>query len=338
MAEQTENRIKIGLAGLGGHGRTIRNAIDQSGCFEVVGVFDPNQEEAAAASSQFGCGIAPSFEALLDIEGIEGISLVTPNKLHLAEIEQATAKGLHIFVEKPITVTVDEAHKAVALSQASGKILMVGQNMRYGRTARLAKEYIESGKLGQLTSLEIHFSSPSLRFMPEGSWRFQTVMLPMVQLGIHAIDLVHFWLGDVTNVSATARSLHTSEGIYDNIVAMFKLHDGLLGTMVSNYNTQVAFLLHLAGTEGSLRCTPHKLWFRRTDQTDGNGEGEAEEHDFTAFNAESYLRQMKAFAEAIRTNTQPETDVIAGFKALAVVEAMQESIQDGQWKKVRSYE
>jgi predicted dehydrogenase len=143
----------------------------------------------------------------------------------------------------------------------------------------------------------------------------------MMQLGIHAVDLVHYLLGPIISVFAHARAITTSAGVVDNVVAAFTLGGGELGTLVSNYCTPVEFNFRIAGTEGALSGTPLVAQFTPRDI-----EATPEVCDTSANGFASYAAQMQAFADAVRERTEPETDGWAGLQALAVVEAMAESI------------
>lgn len=324
--------VRVALVGLGGHGRTIRDATGAAGNLEVVAVYDPNDAEASAAADQFGCPAAPSYGALLERDDLEAVVLVTPNHVHRAQAEAAFARGLHVFVEKPIANTVADGRAIIRASEQAARVLAVGHNMRFSRSARLAKEVLAQGRLGEVVTVEVHFSGDNTRSMPREAWRLrpdQCPLLPVMQLGIHALDLVHFLLAPIADVQAFARSVTTQPGVVDSVAATFRTDGGATGTMVSNYCTPVRFEYRISGTEGSLRCTPHHASFQSSASPDGAGPGPPEEHDFSAFGRESYDLQMADFGHAVRQGTAPVSDGWSGLQALAVVEAMAESVERG---------
>ncbi len=327
----------MGLVGLGGHGRTIQTACAAAGNLAVASVFDVAADEARAAAVRFGCAAAPSYEALLARGDLDAVVLVTPNPVHRVQAEAALSTGLHVFVEKPLANTVADGQAMVEAAQAAGRILAVGHNLRFSRSAQWAAGVLAEGRLGRLVSVEIHFSADGTRRVAARSWRLRPdtcPLLPVMQLGIHALDLVHTLVGPIEEVSAFARSVTTPPGVPDSVAATFRVAGGPMGTMVSNYCTQVAFEYRLAGTEATLRCTPHRAWFRTAADTDGHGDGPAEEHDWTAYEGESYVRQMHAFGEAVRRGTPLQTDGLAGLHALAVVEALHRSSESGKPQRV----
>ncbi len=184
--------------------------------------------------------------------------------------------------------------------------------------------------MGEVVSFEIHFSAANTRHLAADAWRLrpdQCPLLPVMQLGIHGLDLIHFLLGPIDEVYAFARSVTTRPEVTDSVTAALRIGDGPIGTMVSSYCTQVLFEIRIAGTDGTLRMTPHYDWFRSTEATDGRGDGPAETADFRAYDIESYARQMEVFGEALLNRVAPESDGWSGLQALAVVEALQQSIQ-----------
>lgn len=330
--------MRVGLVGLGGHGETIQRAVEHAAALVVAAVYDPVETHAGAASRRFGCAVASSYEALLRRDDLDAVVLVTPNALHRRQVEAAIEAGRHVFVEKPIANTVADGRAMVEAAEAKGRVLIVGHNMRYGRAARQAHKMLNAGRLGKVVSIEIHFSSDTIRRLPSDAWRLQPdqcPLLPVMQLGIHAIDLAHYLLGPIVEVHAFAQSVTTSPGVIDSVVASLRMENGTLGTLVSHYCTQVTFAYRLAGTDGTLRCTPHRVWFRRNDDTDEHGDGAAETYDYAAH--ESYVLQMEAFGEAVRRRTPPETDGWTGLQAVAVVEALHRSTETGTPQLVRSF-
>ena len=319
--------MKIGLVGLGGHGRTIQQACENVSNLEVVAVFDPDKSEAEAAANRFECYQAISYEELIRRENLEAVILVTPNHVHRKQVMAAFDAGLHVFVEKPIATTLDEGMAMISKSEANGRVLMVGHNMRFWKTTRKAKDWLGKGKLGQVISVEIHFSAPTGMRLPLDSWRRQPdlcPLLPVTQLAIHAFDLVHYLLGYIEEVTTYSRSALTRDEIVDSATSIFKLEDGTLGTMISNYCSPELFELRISGTGGMMRIRPDSFWYREISKVTGEAGEEVEEKD-SSNGFESYDAIMESFGKAVLDQTLPETDGWVGLQALAVVEAMQRS-------------
>lgn len=320
--------LRIGLVGLGGHGRAHQRAAARVAEVEVTSVYDPDEAEARVASERFGCSAACTFEELLTTEGMEALVLVTPNALHRPQTEAALAAGLDVLVEKPIANTVADGRAMVETAEAAGRILMVGHNIRYGRAAREARARIERGDIGELVSLELHYSADNVQKGTHEGWRFQPgacPLLPMMQLGIHAIDVAHVLAGPVREVMALSRSVLAPPGVDDNVTGLLVFKSGIVGTAVSNYCTPDLFRVRVAGTSGLLILDwiPHRL----TVLPRGNRTETPEVLDFSGYEGEDIERELRVFAEAVRSGEAPETDGRVGLAALAVVEAMAESAE-----------
>ena len=300
----------------------IQAACEDASNIDVVSVFDTDQVELDLAMQRFGCRQAANYETLIREEDIDAIVLVTPNHLHRAQAESALEAGKHVFVEKPIANSVADGLAMVERAEAKGLVLMVGHNMRFSHAARKANKWIQEGRIGVVVSTEIHFSSDSGHFLGDASWRNQPELcplLPVTQLAVHAFDLIHYLIGRIQEVTALARTVAARPGVIDNVTACYRLEDGTLGTMVSNYCSPLLFEYRITGTEGMLRCTFDSFSYRSRDGLI------VEEEDFSNRLQDSYTAQMVAFGDALEHVTLPETHGWVGLQALAVVEAMQVS-------------
>lgn len=330
----TGGPIRVALVGLGGHGETIQKACEEAEGLSVVSVLDPDEQAAQKAAERFDCRISTSYEVLIREDDIDALVLVTPNHLHRTQVESALNAGKHVFVEKPIANTVQDGLAMIQKAESNGLILMIGHHMRFARSARMAKSYITEGRLGDIISTEIHFSSDTIFHLPPDTWRLkpeQCPMLPVMQLAVHAFDLVHYLVGRIEEVTAYARQRIGRPGVTDSVAASFSLEDGSVGSMVSNYCTPVLFEYRISGTQGILRCTPESFWYC-------DSEGATIDEDLSTDVFDSYVRQMQAFAVCVAEHTLPETDGWAGLQALAVVEAMNRSAIEKTFWPVQLYD
>jgi predicted dehydrogenase len=325
--------FKIGIVGLGGHGGSIQRSAENTDAIEVAVVCDTNDEEVQKSKRRFNCEGVNDYADVLRFDGLDAVVLVTPNHLHLEQTLAAFDKGLDVFVEKPIANTVDDAVKMAAAAREAGVKFVVGHNMRYSRAYWRMRELVQEGRLGDIISTEIHFSADNTRWMPKDVWRLRPELcplLPVMQLGIHGIDLVQSMVGRIQEVSAMGGSYTTQPGVIDGLVAAVRFENGRLGTLVSNYCTQVAFDFRLSGTEGTIFSTPHRGWFRKATDANSQGEGPKERFDFLSYDGESYTLQMQAFADVLAGKDFTGASVSDAISALAVVEALHQSVEHGK--------
>ncbi|MEQ8324457.1 MAG: Gfo/Idh/MocA family oxidoreductase [Vicingaceae bacterium] len=181
--------LKIGVLGAGHLGKIHLKLIREIEEFELIGFFDPNKDNADFAASEFGTSAFGSIEQLID--ECDVIDIVTPTLSHYDCAVQAIRQSKHIFIEKPITNTVEEAGKLIKLSDEAGIKVQVGHVERYNPAFIAARPYID-----QPMFLEGHRLA---QFNPRG-----TDVSVVLDLMIHDLDIVLSTVkSGIRNISAS---------------------------------------------------------------------------------------------------------------------------------------
>src|SRR2546430_17087315 len=123
------NSVHLGLIGLGWWGGVLADSARKSGRAEVVTCFPRSPDTRATFTRAHGGRGVESVDALLKDTEIEGVLIATPHTTHGSLIEQAASAGKHVFVEKPLTLTVGEGGKP------PGPAAKVGAGLKAGRAA-----------------------------------------------------------------------------------------------------------------------------------------------------------------------------------------------------------
>ena len=167
--------LKIGVLGAGHLGKIHIKVLKQIEDFQVVGFFDPNEENAKSVAAEYDIPAYPSMEALLD--DVDVIDIVTPTVSHYDCAILAIEKGKHFFVEKPLANTIDEGEELVRLVAESGLKAQVGHVERFNPAYIAAQPYglspmfVEAHRLAE--------------FKPRG-----TDVSVVLDLMIHDIDIL----------------------------------------------------------------------------------------------------------------------------------------------------
>ena len=236
---------KVGLIGLGGIAKGAHmSAYGRMDNVELAAICDivPSKIEAFKERYQLPDDF-PAFtdyHDLLNVEGLDYVDICTPNYLHSIIAVDALNKGLNVFTEKPDAVSVAEVTKMKEAAEKSGKILMAMRNNRHRNTAKFLKNYIANGNMGDIYCGRCGWIRR--RGIPgKGGWfttKEQSGGGPLIDLGVHMIDLAIWLMGNPTPVAVTgcAYTKFADSEVSDSIHSAFgeKKADGIFSaTMVT---------------------------------------------------------------------------------------------------------
>ena len=126
---------------------------------DLVGAVRKDDAGLDAFRSEFGLEVATSSVAELLAAGVDGVVVSSPHSLHREHAVAALEAGAHVLVEKPMTVTLVDAEALAAAAAAAGREVGVGYGWNYSRLTAWAKEALERGRLGRITSVTAYMSS-----------------------------------------------------------------------------------------------------------------------------------------------------------------------------------
>ena len=204
-------KIRIGIIGNGGicKGAHIPTYL-QDERVEIVGVCDIIEERAQFLKDEYfpDAKVYTDYKELLKDETIDSVDICTPNYLHSIIAVAAFEAGKHVFCEKPDAIDVTEVLKMQKAADEAGKVLMVMRNNRFVGASQYAKKYIEAGKMGEVYAGRCGWQRR--RGIPgKGGWfttKAQSGGGPLIDLGVHMIDLAIWLMGNPTPVSVSANT------------------------------------------------------------------------------------------------------------------------------------
>jgi UDP-N-acetylglucosamine 3-dehydrogenase len=237
------SKLKVGVVGLGSIARYRHlPEFDLNKNVEIAAVCDVVPERAEEMAEKYGAKAFTDYRELLKLEEIDAISVCLPNYLHAPVSIDAFTAGKHVLCEKPMATSCEEAEAMIAAAKENGKKLMIGHNQRFVASHQKAKEIINSGKLGRITSFKTTFGHGG----PEGwsidgadSWFFnkeQAFIGAMGDLGVHKADLIRYLLGEVSEVGSFIETNAKSfSEVDDNAVCILRTVDGAIGTLAASW-------------------------------------------------------------------------------------------------------
>lgn len=263
-------QFRVAVIGAGFMGSMHASIFSREPRAKLVAIVDFNIELARSVAAKLGDDVKAyaSHEDLLAAEELDLVSICTPDHLHLKPALDIAAKGINLFVEKPIASTIEDGQKIVDACKAAGVKLGIGYLLRFDPRYFKARELIQTGKIG--TPIHIYTRRNSAR--TEGPKRYGGTLPLALHVTVHDVDLVLWMLDGQTPVSVYAQQtdiLLGEIGTQDTIAAMVRFSGGTLVNFESAWSLpagarhMIDARMELIGTEGSfeVQCGDSGLYF-----------------------------------------------------------------------------
>lgn len=145
--------IKIGLIGTGGVAHMHAQGFMNQRNVQLIGAYSRNSEKRASFAQTYGLTGYDSIEAMLADEQIEAVAILSPTPTHVEYATAALRAGKHVLLEKPVAASSAELETLVAAAESANMVCMPNHNYIYSPEVQRARDYIEQGALGKLSSL-----------------------------------------------------------------------------------------------------------------------------------------------------------------------------------------
>lgn len=312
--------LKVGVLGAGHLGKIHLKLLNLSNKYNLVGFYDPIKENAKKVEKEFGY---KSFETVKElIDAVDVVDIVTPTLSHFDCAKEAIEKGKHIFIEKPITKTVEEANILVELSKLHNIKGQVGHVERFNPAFTAVKKSIHKPMF-----IEAHRLA---EFNPRG-----TDVPVVLDLMIHDIDIILSVVkSEVSHISASGVSvisdtpdianarIEFKNGCVANLTASRISLKNMRKTRFFQRDAYIAVDFFEKATEVvKMKDAPEKPG--DFDMILQNAEGIKKQIYFenpTVENNNAILDELETFAEAINNNTTPIVTLEQGTEALRVAQ------------------
>ncbi|HTM78084.1 MAG TPA: Gfo/Idh/MocA family oxidoreductase, partial [Devosia sp.] len=184
-------QFRVAVIGAGFMGSMHASIFSHEPRSKLVAIVDRNVELARSVAARLGPDVKvyATHEELLAAEQLDLVSICTPDHLHLQPALDIAAKGINLFVEKPIASTLEDGRKIVAACKAAGVKLGVGYLLRFDPRYYKARELMQTGKIG--TPIHIYTRRNSAR--TEGPKRYGGTLPLALHVTVHDVDLV-LWM------------------------------------------------------------------------------------------------------------------------------------------------
>ncbi len=306
----------IGTGAMGTrHAENILRAVPDA---RLAAVYDVNAESAARVASSLGCAHSPRLDELLSRDDVQAVVIASPPSFHATHAIAAARAGKHIFLEKPMALTLPDANAIIVAAETAAVRLQIGFMRRYDPAYADAQARIRNGDIGEprlFKGIDRDRDAPT---GPPGSISRAAIL---TDSAIHDFDLARWLMADeVIAVRATIAVVGDERTIPGPNVALVDLRfaRGSLGNVEVIQGAKYGYDIRaeIVGTEGTLLVGGHQKTALQLLTVNGA------HHDLTGHwldrFGDAYLREMRDFLVTMRDGRPPYVTGDDGRRALAI--------------------
>lgn len=300
--------IRAAIVGLGWWGRTLVNAIqggaEASAAIRFTAGHTRTRATAEAFCAERGIALKEDLDGVLRDPAIDAVVFATPHSQHGPQVERAAAAGKPVLMEKPFTLDLKSAERAVAASARAGILLAVAYPRRFHPSMIELKTRIDDGRLGIVSHSESEQASPAGLSMAPDYWRADPKEAPagaMTATGVHHMDALIYLFGRIEEAYCLTRR-RVMSGLDDTTSILFGLENGMSASLYCSLVSAVSYRFAVFGSKGCAELATPEYQFRFSPVPQGPRTGryaaaEPEVIDHKGFNL---LRtELEGFAAAI---------------------------------------
>jgi predicted dehydrogenase len=330
------------------HGRRFVECLRRSRVARLVAVADLRPERADFLGKEVEV-YRDYKELLLKTRGrIDGVIAALPNDLHVEVTEEAANAGLPLLLEKPIACNLEDAERIVKTVHAAKMKLMVGHHRRFSKRVARVKEAIQEGRLGRIIGANVVMTAKKIDEYFQPAWRVTRDVGGVLLInGIHDVDLLRHFLGEVAMVQAQTTNTSRGHEAEDTGAAILTFRSNAVATIfitdnspspwyyevygeeynysyAINYNSYQFF-----GDEASLTFPGMDLFYYEKDP-DAGWPRPIKQERLTVDRFDVIEEEVKHFCDIIRGEAEPRVTAEDAAESLRVILAIKESSRLGR--------
>ena len=370
--------VRVGVIGIGWPGQRHIEGYQKHPNARIVALSDMNVAAAEQVRAEYGvegAAIYGDYHDLLASDQVDAVSICTPNFLHVPMAIDAIEAGKHVILEKPLSNSLAEGERLADIVAAHpNQAFMIALNNRYRPDSIVLRRRIDAGDLGRIYYAKTGWLRGANEFMLRGwfTQRERSGGGPLIDLGVHMLDLALWFMGNPRPVSVSGSVYHefgdfmsertgTDVDVEDLATAFVKLDNGativLDVSWVSHIEEADRVYTQLFGTEGGARVD------RRYGSGAGVGSGREEELSINTTAGrgatratmvehpvyrspqasdpmfslhESFRGEIADFIDSILAGRQPGATITHGLDILRVLEGIYRSATSGHEVDLRA--
>jgi predicted dehydrogenase len=335
--------VRVVVAGLGKMGLahlTLLAAIREA---VPVGAVEVDRRLGRAVRRMgFSIPCFTSLERAMDALRPDAVVIATPTDTHAELARMAAERGVSVFVEKPLARDLESAEELAGMLDASGITSACGYTLAYLPAFERVKELLEAGALGDIEGFRASMQIGQV-LGPKRGWMYDAARSGggvLSNVASHALFLLHWYLGEVVEVRATTRSLHTA--VDDEATVGLRFAGGASGELAASWSVPglatSRTTIEIWGSNGSVRADNDGV---KTELIEARAGMPAGTYGLTIadlphpgqfdLGGEGYCRELEDFARAVRDGHRVRATIDRAVHVQAALDAAYRSAsRDGE--------
>jgi len=250
--------VRVGLVGAGKMGISHYAIVNAQPEASVVAVCDTSGYVLSVLKKYTGVETFDDYGAMIEKAGLDAVFVATPTSTHFPCAERALRKDLHLFVEKPLTLSPEQSLSLSKLAKERRRVNQVGFHNRFIGTFREARRILKAGGLGAIAS--VHGSAFGQVVVREQATTWRSKKSEgggcLHDYTCHVVDLMNFLVGPPSDVVGARMKRIFSKDVEDAVHAVFAYPDGSTGLLETNWSDEtvrkMSTTIVVHGTDGKL--------------------------------------------------------------------------------------
>ena len=307
--------IKIALIGAGKMGISHLSILGAHPDVEVVGVADTSKIVTDVLEKYTAFKTFSDYKKMLDAVKPEAVFVSAPTKFHATIVEELLQRGIHVFVEKPFCLNVQQGTNLVKLAKEKGLINQVGYHNKFIGTFEEVKRIVSGGFLGDINHFVGEAYGPVVVRKKQGTWRSDPEEGGgcLMDYASHVIDLLNYLVAPIRQVHGAILKPIYSDTVEDAVYSLLETENKISGVLSVNWSEEtyrkMSTSVTIIGSKGKIisDASELKVYFKTNECPAGYSKGWTikyvtdltEEVDFY-LRGEEYSAQVDYFVKAIQ--------------------------------------
>jgi predicted dehydrogenase len=236
--ENETTKLRAGVVGLGRMGLTHYAILNTHPDVQFVAGCDPTKFVLKTFERFGGIELFESHDEMLRDAELDFVIVATPTASHAQVVHDALAKGLHVFVEKPLTLDEHDGVALVEAAQGRGRVNQVGYFLRFNPVLREVRRLLRAGAVGEVVHYKNEMYGRAVVRTSKGSWRADKKMGGgcLLDFASHCLDLSDALFGPVKDVRGSVLKRLYSEDVEDAAYATLVHESGASGNVLVTWS------------------------------------------------------------------------------------------------------